>query len=440
MASEILKGLRDQRMAVVAKMKAIADVACAENNRSFSGEEEASWVSLNAELDAYDKRIKNMIDGEARAKSTEEAFAKLEGKEEDRGARQDSEGRPAQNGPLIGQRAETTQLRKFLLGQGGRHYDLQSTRSIQQMVERRTGLGVNLGGSATPTAGGDLVPTDFYGRLVEHLIQTSAVLQANPTVLNTSGGEVIQIPKTVSHSTASLVTEGTTITESDPVFGQVSLGAYKYATLISVSRELLTDEGVDLEGYLSRECGTALGNAMGTDFVVGNGTGKPHGVLPNASLGVTGHLTTSPVPAPAVGAFNPDDLIDLYYSVIPQYRNSSSAVWMMSDQTVAAVRKLKDANDRYLWQPSIQIGAPDTLLGKPIVTDYNVPGVATVAKSVLFGDFSRYFVRFAGGARFERSDEFAFGSDMVTFRAIMRADGNLVDQTGAIKYFAGGAT
>jgi HK97 family phage major capsid protein len=135
-----------------------------------------------------------------------------------------------------------------------------------------------------------------------------------------------------------------------------------------------------------------------------------------------------------------DNLIDLYYSVIPQYRNSPSCMWMMADTTVAQVRKLKDTQNRYLWEPSLQLGVPDSFLGKPVITDYNVAAVALGAKSVLFGDFSTYFVRFAGGARFERSDEYAFNTDMVTFRALMRADGNLVDRTGSVKYFAGGAS
>jgi HK97 family phage major capsid protein len=85
-------------------------------------------------------------------------------------------------------------------------------------------------------------------------------------------------------------------------------------------------------------------------------------------------------------------------------------------------------------------GQPDTILGKPVLTDPNVASVGLSAKSVVFGDFSQYFVRLAGGVRFERSDEFAFGNDLVTFRALMRADAALVDLTGAIKVFQGGAS
>lgn len=110
----------------------------------------------------------------------------------------------------------------------------------------------------------------------------------------------------------------------------------------------------------------------------------------------------------------------------------------MADSTAGAVRKIKTSEGQYIWQPSVIAGQPDTILGKPVLTDPNMPAIAASAESVAFGDFSQYFVRLAGGIRFERSDEFAFGNDLVTFRALMRADAALVDLTGAIKTFTGG--
>jgi HK97 family phage major capsid protein len=125
--------------------------------------------------------------------------------------------------------------------------------------------------------------------------------------------------------------------------------------------------------------------------------------------------------------------------VIAPYRASASCKWIMKDATVGAARKLKDTTGQYIWQPSLQAGAPDMLLGKPVLTDPNVPGVACRRRAVLFGDFSQFFVRFAGGVRFERSDDYAFNTDLVTFRALLRADCSLVDLTGAVKYYAGNA-
>ena len=167
--------------------------------------------------------------------------------------------------------------------------------------------------------------------------------------------------------------------------------------------------------------------------MTGTGSSQPAGIVTNATLGVTGGTTVS-------GAFTADNLIDLYHSVIAPYRRSPSCAWLMRDATLASLRKLKDTTNQYLWQPGLTLGAPDTLLGKPVYTDPNVAAVALSAKSVLFGDISRYFVRLAGGVRFERSDDYAFGNDLVSFRCLVRGDGLLVDQTGAVKYFQGGAS
>ncbi|MFG3110536.1 phage major capsid protein [Streptomyces tendae] len=413
--SEVVKSLQERRLRVWEQAKALADAA-AEENRTFSGEEESSWQSLNAELDALDKRIKAVIDGEQRAKDAEDAMSKLRG---------EPRGKGGPEGP-----GDNEELRKFLRGEGGRTFDVRpagpvSFRDLSKL---------------SAAAGGATVPTDFYGQLVAHLIETSAIMQAGATVLNTASGETLQVPKTTAHSSAAIVTEASPIDESDPAFGQVSLGAYKYGTVIQVSRELLTDAGVDLEGYLSMQAGRALGNAFGAHAITGDGSGKPRGIVTDASAGVTG-------PAAVAGGFGSqstagqgaDLLIDLFHSVISPYRMSSSCRWIMNDGTAGVIRKIKTTEGQYIWQPSVVAGTPDTILGKPVLTDPNVADIGVAAESVIFGDISQYFIRMAGGIRFERSDEFAFNADLVTFRALMRADAALVDLTGAVKTFTGGA-
>lgn len=428
--SEVLDRLTESRNRVWEQAKALADTA-AEEGRAFDGPEEGKWNSLNAELEALDKRMQDVIDGEQRASDTAAKFDKLQGRKPDREAR-------GGNG-AGGETDEAEELRKWMRGDGPRFFEVKPAprTDFRRLAAEARALTVG-----TATAGGDTVPTTFYNRLIQHLIQNSAIMQAGVTVLNTSGGETIQVPKTTAHSSGGRVDsagsgdgrgEGLAIPESDPTFGQIPLNAYKYGILLQISRELLDDTGVDLEGYLSMQAGRALGNAFGADAVVGTGSKQPRGVVTDATLGKTGATGT-------VGVFTADDLIDLQYSVISPYRASQACYWMMQDVTIAQVRKLKDANGQYLWQPSVQAGAPDILLGKPVLTDPNVPATGLAHKSVLFGDFSQYFVRMAGGLRFERSDDFAFDTDMVTYRCIMRADAALVDLTGAIKYFGGGAS
>lgn len=263
------------------------------------------------------------------------------------------------------------------------------------------------------------------------MIEVSGVLQ---TLLRTASGEQIQVPKTTAHSSPSgaPIAEAGTLASSDPTFGQVPLDAYKYGILLQISHELLNDTGVDLAGYLARQAERALGNWLGGRLVVGTGTNQPNGVVTAATVGKTGG-------AGVAGMFTGDDLIDLFYSVIAPYRNSSSCAWMMKDSSIAGLRKIKDTTGQYLWAPGLTAGAPDTVLGKPLVTDPNVAAVALSAKSVVFGDFSTYFVRQVETLRFERSDDYAFNTDLVSYRAVVRADGDLVDTTGSIKVFQGNA-
>lgn len=423
--SELLNKLRDQRLNVWEQAKKLADDVATEG-RAFNGEEQTTWDKLNADLDGLDARMKQIIDVEAREAATAAKFAELESRGVD---------------PIAHQAKRNSEIRSFLLGEaGGRHHEAENYRSWNkygagsgpirkpQPEERALNVG-NL------TAGGDLVPIDFYDRLVEHLVLYSAVLQAKPTILNTQSGEEILVPKTTAHPTAGLVAEATDLGSvgTDPAFGQVALRAYKVGRLTLISRELLDDSGVDIEGYLARRVGAAVGNALGNLFVNGTGTNQPNGILTAATVGVTGATGVT-------GAFTSDNLIDLFHSVIPPYRASASCAWMLADATVANVRKLKDNYGQYLWQPGLQAGEPDLLLGKPAVVEVTMPAVALSAQSIAFGDFSTYFVRFAGGLRFERSDEYAFNTDQVAFRAVIRADGQQIDTTGAIKTFKGGAT
>jgi HK97 family phage major capsid protein len=272
----------------------------------------------------------------------------------------------------------------------------------------------------------NLVPTDFYDQLIAHLIEVSGILQTGPTVLNTAGGESLQIPKTTAHSTAASAAQGGAIPETDPAFGLITLSAYKYGILLQVARELLDDSGVDLVGYLAMQSGRALGNKFGSDLVTGVGSGQPTGLLATATTAVTG--TTGKAGAPQYA-----DLVNLEYSVIAPYRQSRSCYWLAKDATIGGLRLIVDSQSRPIWEPSMVLGSPDLLLGKPLVADPYMPAVITGAKTMCFGDFSQFFVRIVGPVRFERSDDYLFGSDLVAFRALIRGDGTLVDQTGAIK-------
>lgn len=272
--------------------------------------------------------------------------------------------------------------------------------------------------AGTATDGAELVPTTLHDQLHEHMIEVSSVMQAGATVINKASGEQLDIPKTTSYSSASIVAEAAAIGESDPQFATVSLTPYKYGFMVQVSSELLADSQFDVVSFLARQGGRALGDGIGAHLVSGTGTGQPNGV-DNATSGKTTASGT---------AITTDELIDLQHSVLAPYR--ANATWIMNDSTAAAVRKLKDGNNQYLWQPGLVAGAQSTLLGNPVRTDPNMAAIAVNNITVVYGDLSGYYAVFAGPVRIERSDDFAFANDLVTFRFLWRADGDIVDTVG----------
>ena len=423
---ELLK----QRANLYEQMKALVDPTIAEN-RSMTGEEQASFDALNKDLDELDQQRKRYEDMDKREADLLEAQERsgldLAGKEQEGDqARAKFE---AQLRSFLAQDQEVGAPRQLRIAPDApiRSYAQARAIAAEARMQQR-----DLTKSPT-TAGGHTVGTGFYAQLIDHLIEVSGVLQAGPTVLITERGDNIPIPRTTAHSSAtSEIAEAAGITESDPAFAQLVLGAYKYGVLVQASYELLEDTYVDLLGYIAMQAGRAVGNAFGTRLVTGTGSSQPQGVATAATVGVTGSASVA-------GAFTADNLIDLHYSVIAPYRSSPDCGWLMRDATLGAARKLKDSQGQYLWQPSLQVGAPDSLLGKPVYTDPNVAAVALSARSVLFGDFSRYFVRQVKDIRFERSDDYAFNADLATFKCVMRGDGGLADTTGAVKCFIGNA-
>jgi HK97 family phage major capsid protein len=253
------------------------------------------------------------------------------------------------------------------------------------------------------------------------------------TILNTAGGENLQIPSLSAYSTGTVSSEAALIGESDPTFNAFkTLGAYKYSFLTQISREMVEDAGVDILGFLATQTGNALGYAVNGALTTGTGTVQPTGIVTAAGSGITGGTGVS-------GAFTADNLIDLVYSVDTAGRTLPGTGWQMNAKAISAVRKLKDNAGQYLFSPSLSADARDLLLGYPIFENPAIVDPATSAKSVIFGHLPSYFARTVGGLRLDRSDDYAFQNDLITFRATMRVDGNLI-QTSHVKYFAGAAS
>ncbi len=268
----------------------------------------------------------------------------------------------------------------------------------------------------TDSEGGYLVPDEYERTLVEALEEEN-IFRQMAKVIKTSSGDR-KIPVVASKGTASWIDEEGAFPESDDSFGQVSIGAYKLGTMIKVSEELLNDSVFDLQSYISREFARRIGAKEEEAFFTGDGKGKPLGVL-----AATGGAETG-VTAASATAVTADELMDLYYSLKSPYRKKS--VWVLNDSTIKAIRKLKDSNGQYLWQPSLTAGTPDTILGRPVKTSAYMPAIAAGARSIAFGDFSYYWIADRQGRSFKRLNELFAATGQVGFLASQRVDGKLI--------------
>lgn len=267
----------------------------------------------------------------------------------------------------------------------------------------------------TDSEGGYLCPEEYEKKLVEAL-EDEVFFRSLATVIRTSSGDR-KIPIVTSKGEAAWIDEGGQFPESDDSFGQTSIGAHKLATMIKVSDELLNDSVFNIEQYISKEFGRRIGTKEEEAFFVGDGTGKPIGIFNKTGGAETG------VTAATTG-ITFDDVMDLYYSLRAPYRNK--ATWILNDSTVKAIRKLKDGNGNYIWQPSVREGEPDRILNRPYRTSIYVPELAAGSRVMAFGDFSYYWIADRQGRSFKRLNELYATTGQVGFLASERVDGKLI--------------
>lgn len=265
--------------------------------------------------------------------------------------------------------------------------------------------------STTGSAGGYLVPDEFANKIIEKLANVS-VMRKLATIIQTRGD--YKIPIANGKGSVFWTGESAALTESDPDFDQKTLDAYKLTYLVRVPEELAHDESFDLFGYLARCYADLAGEAQESKFFQGSGTSEITGAITGASAGVT---------AAATSAITMDELLSLKYALKPQYWAGAS--WIFNPATAGAVRKLKDSNGRYLWQPSLQVGQPDNFDGKPVYVTAGMPDMAASSVPVLFGDFSYYWITERGGRVFQTLKERYADVGQIGFRGYERVDGAL---------------
>ncbi|MGY5812011.1 phage major capsid protein [Rhizobium sp. LEGMi198b] len=295
--------------------------------------------------------------------------------------------------------------------------------------------------TTTPSEGGYTVATEVATTVLEAL-KAYGGMRAVADVIQTASGNPMSFPTSDGTSEeGEIVPENTAATDADVSFGTIGLPVYKYSSkVVTIPWELLQDSSVDIEAFVRGRLVMRLGRVTNRHFTIGTGAAQPNGVMVAAPVGVTAANGSS-----QVTSITYDSLVDLQHSVDPAYREGGNCRFMMNDDSVRIVRKIKDGQQRPIFVPGYETGnpggQPDRLLGDPIQVNQSVAVMAASAKSIAYGDFKRYKVRDVMAIQMFRFTDSAYAKKgQVGFLAWMRSGGNLTDIGGAVKTFVNGAS
>jgi HK97 family phage major capsid protein len=381
--SEFIKGQAEVRNNLVAQMREVIDIAETEK-RGLTAEDLQKIDRIEADIEARDAAI-----------NTAEKVAKRS--------------------------AEATAAATAFTPAEPTSDDAEVLRSIARGEVRSHEFAREMRAALVPSS--NTVPQSFYNQVFQIATLVGPMLQVSE-VFNTASGESLVIPTVTALSSAGSVAAGSAIAESNPTFSSITLGAYKYGALVAVSNELVADAGFDITSYIAQELGTSLGIQTNT-------------VLTNTLVGAAGSVVTGGTGVS--GAPTYENLIDLVYGIADGARVLPNLGFMMAKSGIAAARKLKDGAGNYIWLDNAVNGQQAQLLGYSVYENPAVPAVATGAKSVVFGHLPSFKTRVAGGIQVAQSQDYAFNTDVTTYRGLIRVDGGLTHATH-IGYFKGGAS
>ena len=402
--------MREERAALITEARQLNDKSVEEKRELTSDEE----VRYNKILDDADK-IKAKIEREERLLSSEEELEKRNGRKTDDEKRADEK--------KDDKDAEYRSAFGAFLSNG---IDSLTPEQRAMVLERRA-MG------STGSAGGYTIPQGFYNDLIEAMKAFGGMREA-ARILPTASGNPLMIPTVNTTSqVGAILAESAPAGTADPVFAQLSLGAYKYTSnIVLVPIELIQDSAFNLEAYLRVELARRIARITNTHFTTGDGSGKPTGVVTGAvagKVGTTGQTTSVII----------DDLLDLIHSIDPAYRSQSR--FMMHDSSVKAVKKLKDSQGRPIFLPGLALREPDTINGYAYSVNQDMAAMAANAKSILFGDFSNFVIRDVMDVQMVRFGEKYMDSGQVGFVAFSRHDSKLLNAgTNPVAYYQNSAT
>lgn len=437
---ENIESLRELRNKSLAEARAIHAKGEAEK-RALTPEEQAAFDNLMAEVDDHEVRISALEGAAPQANDNADAavarsskLAKAEEASKKVAVRKSAPIEAPAYVKDFNDRQSTEDKKLALRGWLGYH-SIEGITDRQREAAQRSGLDIHnnklsfrLGGKAprnvqearaqslTGSAGGYTVPAGFLNQLEESLLAFGGMREV-ATVLRTDSGNSLPIPTVNDTGNAgAILSENSQVAEQDITFAQVTLNAYKYSSkLVRVSAELLQDTAIDLESFIGSALGTRIARILNTHFTTGDNSSKPQGVV-NAGTGVT---------CASASAITYGELLDLQHSVDPSYR--ANARFMMHDSTLKAIRKLVDDQNRPIFQADITGASPGTLLGMPIVINQDIATIATGAKAIVCGDFSKYIIRDVTDFTLLRLEERYADYHQVGFVGFSRHDGRILD-------------
>ena len=394
--STLVETLTQKRSELITQATEIAQLSVTEG-RNLTVEEQTSFDQIIADAELMGSRAADLIAAEQRSKDIEASFIP-------------TESRIVPEGSPLGDWARSAKM--------GDGFDL---RASKPGLENRAISAFRRGEQRAMTMGGTSADA-VYSSLWETAVETSQILQSGVQIITTQDGNTLPMPAVTAHATGASAAANAPITASDAGLTLVNLSVSKNGYLTLVPFELSQDVTFDLDGYLSRAAGRELGNQISkiaaTALIAGATVSGA--TAPTASVGASGNVFT-------------DALKTLFWAVSGSYRNQGS--WLLSDGTAASIDKIKDSEGRYLLQQDLTGAFPFRLQSKPVFTDFTLPAPTGTAKPIYFGDFSALAVRIAGGIRFERSAEYAFGNDQIAYRALVRTGAAVLD-VNAIKFLA----
>jgi HK97 family phage major capsid protein len=389
----MLQHLRDRAAKALHDARAILEAAD-KASRALTTEEQTTYDNFMGEFDSARDQVK-------RAERLAEAEAAVESR-----------------GPQAGRTETAVRSSADILGSPEYRSAFWSAIRTGQMAPEFRALALS-----PDSGGGYTVPDEFRRQLLIALEQAN-VMRPLATTFRTASG-VMSIPVLSTHASAAWTNEAADYTEGTSVFSEVQLNAFKSTCLMKSTEEFINDSFINVESFVAVEMGRALGRLEETAFFVGTGSNQPTGVVGSATLGKT---------ATATNAITADELMDTQYALGRQYR--SRATWIMHDSTIKAIRKLQtgvSGDKTYLWAPGLSANEPDRLLGNPVVASQDMAEIATGNKTVLFGDFSYYYIGERSSMALQRLNELYAVSGHIGFRVHRRLDAKLA-LTEAVKY------